>query len=117
MGALVIFWNLIALPLNLVTSVLPLLQDGDIVAALMSSALSLVTGILFPLIWMAFGAVIAYGGNCLRSGQNAPVVYAASIMAMIPCCSGVCCCLGIPIGIWAIVTMQDEQVAAAFAEA
>ena len=69
------------------------------------------------MVMVVMGAVIAYGGNCLRNGQNAPAVYAASIMAMIPCCSGACCCLGIPIGIWAIVTMQDEQVAAAFAEA
>jgi hypothetical protein len=38
-------------------------------------------------------------------------------MAMLPCCTGLCCCLALPVGIWAIITMQDDQVKAAFAEA
>jgi hypothetical protein len=34
---------------------------------------------------------------------------------MIPCVSG-CCFLGIPIGIWAIITLGNPDVKVAFAE-
>jgi hypothetical protein len=38
-------------------------------------------------------------------------------MAALPCCIGLpCCCFGLPVGIWAIVSMQDDQVKAAFSE-
>jgi hypothetical protein len=38
----------------------------------------------------------------------------ASILAMLPCVSG-CCLLGVPFGIWAIVVLNNKEVAAAFA--
>lgn len=60
--------------------------------------------------------VVTFAGLRLRNARSAGVVYLGAILAMIPCCFGYCCCLGLPVGIWAIVTMQDEQVKAAFAE-
>jgi len=62
------------------------------------------------------GFVILFAGTRLRAVRSAGIVYAGAILAALPCCSGYCCCIGLPIAIWAIVTMQDEQVKAAFAE-
>jgi hypothetical protein len=62
------------------------------------------------------GFIILFSGTRLRAVRSAGIVYAGAIMAALPCCSGYCCCIGLPIAIWAIVTMQDEQVKAAFAE-
>ncbi len=59
--------------------------------------------------------VVAFAGLRLRGARSPGLIYLGSILAMLPCI-GPCCCLGLPIGIWAIVTMQDEQVKAAFAE-
>jgi hypothetical protein len=66
-------------------------------------------------IFMAF--VVVFAGVKMRQLSGAGIVYAGAVIAMLPCCGvGVpCCCLGLPIGIWAIVTMQDEEVKSAFA--
>lgn len=70
--------------------------------------------IVMSLITLGSSLLIIFGGVKLRSLSGAGVVYAASVVALLPCCAGPCCCLGLPIGIWAIVTMQDEDVKAAF---
>lgn len=103
------------------------LSTGDsdaIIQFIMSSLLTIVLGLVFPIFSLVGNCVIVFGGLRLRNAQSAGLVYAAAILAMIPCCSGSlslvlcsipCCCFGFPIAIWAIVTMQDEQVKAAFA--
>jgi len=61
--------------------------------------------------------IVLFAGLRMRSLRSPGLVYAGSIMAALPCCVGLpCCCLGLPVGVWAIMTMQDEQVKAAFAE-
>ncbi len=61
--------------------------------------------------------IVIFAGVKLRQLKSPGLVYAGAIMAALPCCMGLpCCCLGLPIGVWAIVTMQDEQVKAAFNE-
>ena len=60
--------------------------------------------------------VVVYAGTCLRATKSSGVVYAGSILAMIPCCIGCCCLFGLPVGIWALVVMQDEKVKQAFEE-
>jgi hypothetical protein len=60
--------------------------------------------------------LIIYGGSCLRQTKSAGMVYVGSVLAIVPCCSGCCCIFGLPVGIWVIMTMQDDQVKDAFAE-
>lgn len=80
------------------------------------------TGQGYQIVMLCISAVISFvvlfAGLRLRSARSAPLVYLGAILAMLPCCGvGVpCCCFGLPLGIWAIVTMQDDQVKAAFAE-
>jgi hypothetical protein len=74
-----------------------------------------------PTFWIAYavsgliGVVILLGGIKLMnlSGTALPVI--SSILAMIPCTSGCCCILGLPVGIWALVAMGRPDVKAAFA--
>jgi len=61
-----------------------------------------VVGSVF-LIWAAMGMMK------LR-GHTAALV--ASVIAMIPCWG--CCCLGLPVGIWALIVLLNPEVKAAF---
>ena len=75
-------------------------------------------GIVVVLFSACISIIVLAAGLRLRSARTGPLVYLGSILAMLPCCGvGVpCCCFGLPIGVWVIMTMQDDQVKAAFAE-
>ena len=61
------------------------------------------------------GYVIVKGGRRLFDQEKAGWVYAASLVAIIPCCSGLpFCCVGAPIGFWVLAVMQDEVVRSVF---
>jgi hypothetical protein len=70
-------------------------------------------GIVATVLTVAVGALIIYGAMKMMNLQNYGLAMAASIVAMIPCLSP-CCCLGIPVGIWAIVVLSNAEVKAAF---
>jgi hypothetical protein len=85
---------------------------GTIIASFFQGSGSAVVVALFG---MLSGVIILLGGLRLRSAKSASLVYAGAILAMLPCCSSWCCVAGLPIGIWVIMTMRDEQVREAFA--
>lgn len=87
---------------------------GDVwVAWFMSTGFYIVMQLLSAL----WSVLIIFGGLRLRSARSPALVYVASFLAAFPCCSGYCCCwFGLPLAIWAVVSMQDDQVKAAFAE-
>ena len=66
----------------------------------------------FGVISLALSALVAYAGWQMRQLRNWGLSMAGAIVAMIPC-SG-CCLLGLPIGIWAIVVLIDNDVKRAF---
>lgn len=87
----------------------------------------LIAGELCSMLWTMSGAlvsvVIALAGLRLRQLTSPGLVYAGTILAMVPLCSGFtpfipvpCCCLGLFVGMWVLVTLQDEDVKAALAE-
>ena len=78
--------------------------------------ISIAQVVLMPLLGLVTGALMVGGGMKLRQGEGAGMVYAGAGLAMVPCCSFVCCCFAFPAGAWAIVTMMDEDVKAAFAQ-
>lgn len=70
-------------------------------------------------IWMAYGvlnlalsALVTYAGWQMRQLRGWTLSMAGAIVAMLPC-SG-CCLLGLPIGIWAVVVLIDQEVKRAF---
>jgi phage FluMu protein Com len=57
--------------------------------------------------------VVLLGAVKMMKLESYGLAVAAAILALIPCTSP-CCCLGLPIGIWALVILFDAQVKAAF---
>jgi len=54
-------------------------------------------------------AVVILGAYNLLMLKNRSLAYAANVISCIPCISA-CCVIGIPIGIWGLVTMNDAAV-------
>jgi hypothetical protein len=55
-----------------------------------------------------------YGGLQMRLLKSFGFAMASAILVMIPCGSYWCCCLGVPVGIWALVTLNKPEVKSAF---
>jgi hypothetical protein len=70
-------------------------------------------GILATVLSLAIGGLIIFGATKMMNLQSYGLAMASSIVAMVPCLSP-CCCLGIPVGIWAIVVLNNAEVKAAF---
>src|SRR5688572_8346951 len=75
----------------------------------MSGGLGVVSGI----IGLGISAFIVWAAMQMKQLRNWNMSVAASIVAMIPCI-GPCCIIGIPIGIWSLMTLMKPEVKAAF---
>ena len=69
--------------------------------------------ILLALVMLALGVVIILGGLKMKQLQSYGLAMTAAIVAMIPCLSP-CCIIGLPIGIWALVVLNNPEVKSAF---
>jgi hypothetical protein len=58
--------------------------------------------------------LIAYGGICMRQFTGYGWAVGGAVLAAIPCTNS-CCCVGTPIGLWALVTLFGSDVRLAFA--
>ena len=58
--------------------------------------------------------VVLFGGIQMLRAKSRGLAMFSSVLVMIPCAS-VCCVIGIPVGIWALVTLGKPEVKAAFA--
>lgn len=59
---------------------------------------------------LLFAGFIVFGGVKLMKGESYGLCMAASIFAMLPFCGpGACCLLGLPVGIWAIISMNKVK--------
>jgi len=65
-------------------------------------------------IFVALGiySVMLYGAIQMKQMKSYAWSMTASILALLPC--SVCCLLGLPFGIWSLVTLNDPAVKAAF---
>jgi hypothetical protein len=59
-------------------------------------------------------AVIVVAGVKMLQREHYQIAVTGSILAMIPCTSGLGFVFGIPIGIWSLRVLRDPDVAAAF---
>ena len=72
--------------------------------------------IVFPLVSLISilaAPVIIYGGIQMLKARRYSIALLAAILAVIPV-SSVCCILGIPIGIWALIVLRNPEVRASF---
>ncbi len=110
-GLITLFTNVLSLAWQGFTTVTILLAgDVDYVVFLTSQGWVLVLT-MFSVI---AGLLITVGGVRLRQQRSPGMVYAAAALAMLPCCVGWCCCFGLPVGGWVLLTMNDDQVKGAF---
>lgn len=121
LGVLCILGNLFGATFQIigaVATILDLVNSSAPTEAWVAWFMSQGYQIVMLLISALISVIVLVSGIRLRSARSAPLVYVGAVMAMLPCC-GVgfpCCCFGLPLGIWAIMTLQDDQVKAAFAE-
>lgn len=69
--------------------------------------------ILMGFVAVVVGAVILMGAIKMMKLQNHTLALIASVLAMLPCVSG-CCCIGLPIGIWALIILFKPEVKSHF---
>lgn len=67
---------------------------------------------VMPALGVALSAFIIFGAMKMRNLQSHGIAMAAAIVAMIPC--GGCCCLPLPLGIWALVTLMKPEIKSQF---
>jgi predicted PurR-regulated permease PerM len=60
------------------------------------------------------GIITIIGGIKMRNLRGRGLAMTGSVLSMIPCFSG-CCIVGLPVGIWALVTLNNPDVRAGFA--
>jgi hypothetical protein len=72
-----------------------------------------VGGVVGAIVGLGFDGLVIFGAMKMKQLQSYGLAIAASIIAMLPCIS--CgCLLGLPIGIWSLVTLSKPEVKSAF---
>jgi len=69
--------------------------------------------IISSAVQLACSGLIFLGGSKMKQLQGYGTAIAGSIMSIIPCTNS-CCCVGLPIGIWAIMVLLNADVKLAF---
>jgi len=113
-GGLYAAWNLFGLIVRLVRSGPPEPPPGfppEFVKGfeLMAGPV----GAVWTVIGIIVGVLILFGGIKMQRLQNRGLAIAAAIIAIVPCFS-LCCVVGIPIGIWALVVLAKPEVRTQF---
>ena len=70
-------------------------------------------GIFIELFKIATGAFVFYAALKMKRLENHSLCIGASIVALLPCFSP-CCCVGLFIGIWALVVLNRPEIKANF---
>jgi len=71
---------------------------------------------VFAVVHVTMALLIILGALRMMKQQSYGFAVTASILAMVPCVgtSGCCCLIGLPIGMWALIVLMDNDVKAAF---
>ena len=64
------------------------------------------------LVFLVLHGLIVWGGISMMSLRRWGLAMAAAVLAIFPCTSP-CCCLGLPLGVWAVVVLSRADVKAA----
>lgn len=84
-------------------------QNNSMIAQYLTGAV----GVVLNIVGMAMSAFVIYGAIQMKNAKGHTLSLITSIIAMIPCFSP-CCCIGLPIGIWAVVVLVKPEVKAGF---
>src|SRR5688572_2957537 len=114
-GGLGALWSLISVVLNLLGASVNMASlagqsggSGDALATMTSGAL----GVVFALLGLVINGAVIYGAMKMRVLQSYPLAMTAAVLSCLPCFP--CCCFSLPIGVWALVVLFDNNVKASF---
>ena len=82
------------------------------VAQLMASMQGGAMHYVSSLLGIAVSGFLIFGAMKMRSLESYGLAMGAAIVAMIPC--GGCCCIGLPVGIWALITLMKPEIKSQF---
>ena len=85
------------------------MENPELLAPFLGGAFTIV----FSIIGMIIAVLIIFAGIRMLKLHNWGFAITASIVAMIPCISP-CCIIGLPVGIWALVVLNANDVKMAF---
>lgn len=69
---------------------------------------------VFSLVSLALDVFIAWAGFQMLRLKSWTAAVVASVLMMIPCFTGCCCVIGVPLGIWGLIVLFDKDVKSAF---
>jgi hypothetical protein len=71
-------------------------------------------GVISSIISIGIGALVLFGGLKMKKLESFGLAVTASILGIVPCTAGLCCVLGLPIGVWALIVLFKPEVKSAF---
>ena len=105
-----IAFQLLSLVMHLFSSGLQVSAGGEAaILGLLSGGMSMVLSAIAILV----GGAIIFGAMKMKRLESYGLAMACSVLAALPCTSP-CCLLGLPIGIWSVVVLLDDEVKGAF---
>lgn len=110
-GILSAMFNLLSIGMNVLSIGAGAAGAGTGDEAMMSM-FSGTIGLVVAVIGLGWNGYIAFSGWKMQQLESYGMVLAGAIMAAIPCFG--CCLWNMPIGIWAIIVLQDANVKASF---
>ena len=108
-----IFYLLFSIVMNLLGTGIGAFSAASGDSAGMGSLFSGVVGLVFNVIWLLLSGLVIFGALKMKKLESYSLSMAAAVVAALPCTSP-CCVLGLPLGIWAIVVLVNQDVKSAF---
>ena len=65
-------------------------------------------------VWMIIAGVAFFGALKMKDLKSYPFAMTSAILALLPCTFYICCILGLPFGIWALIVLMKPEVKAEF---
>ena len=83
------------------------------VAKFMQSLMNMPKGLNYAdsILSLAIAAMVLWGAIEMKRLGSRGLAIAGAVFAMIPCIGGCCCCIGIPLGIWALTLLTRPSIA------
>ena len=109
-GGMGVMWGSVTVVMNIFGSSIGMLDgSGQYPQLMLQGGLGIVQGAIS----LACSIVIILGAIKMMKLESYGFAMASAIIAMVPCFSP-CCCLGLPIGIWALVVLSNAEVKSCF---
>lgn len=83
-------------------------DQSQLIANMLSGTIGLITALL----GLIASGVILYGAWQMYRFERYGMALTAAILTCIPCFT--CCCVGVPVGVWALVVLSDASVKESF---